>query len=277
MKEMIRIGIVLMLICAVAAAALAYTNHVTSAIIAERLQQEKEAQLAELFPTLTNFEERTVDGRSATVAFDAENKFVGVLAEGQTEGYGGPIRFNLGINAAGEIVGLTVVAQTETPGIGDVIKETWFTEQFLGKKSGDTFTVDAISGATVSVEAMETGVEREYNEIWRRFSGGDAAGAQNISAPAFSLAGVADGTYSGTASGFKGEIALEVTVAGGKITAINVTAQQETADRWADAKKVIEEIIAKQTVQVDTVSGATISSDAIIKAVQRNQRNRREV
>lgn len=257
MKEMIRIGIVLMLICAVAAAALAYTNHVTSAIIAERLQQEKEAQLAELFPTLTNFEERTVDGRSATVAFDAENKFVGVLAEGQTEGYGGPIRFNLGINAAGEIVGLTVVAQTETPGIGDVIKETWFTEQFLGKKSGDTFTVDAISGATVSVEAMETGVEREYNEIWRRFSGGDAAGAQNISAPAFSLAGVADGTYSGTA--------------------INVTAQQETADRWADAKKVIEEIIAKQTVQVDTVSGATISSDAIIKAVQRNQRNRREV
>jgi len=268
MKEMVRTGIILMIICAVAAAALAYTNQVTSAIIAERLHQEKVAQLAELFPTLTNFEERTVDGRSATVAFDAENTFVGVLAEGQTEGYGGPISFNLGINAAGEIVGLTVVAQTETPGLGDIIKETWFTEQFLGKKSGDTFTVDAISGATVSVRAMETGVESEYNEIWRRFSDGGAAGAEGNTAPAFSLEGVADGTYAGTAPGFKADISLEVTVAGGKITAISVTEQQETADRWADAEKVIEEIIAKQTVQVDTVSGATVSSDAIIKAVQ---------
>ncbi|MBS4006909.1 MAG: FMN-binding protein [Clostridium sp.] len=268
MKEMIRMGVILMIFCVVAAVALAFTNQVTSVVIAERLHQEKVAQLAELFPTLTNFEERTVDGRTATVAFDAENKFVGVLAEGQTEGYGGPIRFNLGINAAGEIVGLTVFAQTETPGLGDKIKEPWFTEQFLGKKAGDTFTVDAISGATVSVRAMETGVEREYNEIWQRFSDGGVAGAEGNTAPAFSLEGVADGTYTGTAKGFKGDITLEVTVAGGKITAINVTAQQETADRWANAEKVIEEIIAKQTIQVDAVSGATISSDAIIKAVQ---------
>lgn len=265
MKEIIRMGIILMLICAVAAIALAYINQVTSAIIEERLHQEKVAQKADLFPTLVNFEERTVDGRTATVAFDAENNFVGALAVGQTEGYAGTITFNLGINAAGEIVALTVVSQSETPGLGDVIARPSFTEQFIGRKGGESFTVDAIAGATVSVRAMERGVEREYNEIWLRFSDGGTGGN---AAPPFSLEGVPDGTYSGTASGFKGDIVLEVIVAGAKITAINVTEQQETADLWVNAERVIEEIIATQTVDVDAVSGATVTSDAIIKAVR---------
>lgn len=264
MKDIIRLGIVLMLICAVAAGALAYTNQVTSAIIGERIRRETVAQLESLFPEIDDFEEQEVDGYKGFVAFDANRNFIGVLAQGRTEGYGGTIVFNLGANAQGEIVGLSIVSQTETAGLGSKITEEGFLSQFLGKKPGDSFDVDNISGATVSVRAMETGVEKELQQILLRFTGEGGAPA----APSFSLEGVQDGTYTGTAKGFIDNITVEVTVAGGKITKLEVTEQKETPSKFQDAKKVIDQIIEKQTVQVDAASGATGTSDAIMKAVQ---------
>jgi Na+-translocating ferredoxin:NAD+ oxidoreductase subunit G len=264
MKDIIRMGIILMVICAVAAGALAYTNQVTSAIIEKRIYEETVAQLRELFPTLADFQTKTVDGRSGIVATDAAGNVVGILAEGTTQGYGGTIRFNLGVDADGKIVALTILQQSETAGLGDKIKESWYREQYYGKGLGDNFDVDNISGATVSSKAMENGVPKELQEILLRFAGDGAVPP----APSFSLDGVADGKYSGTAKGHNADITVEVTVAGGKITAITVTDHKETANRFENAVDVIDQIIEKQSVQVDAASGATVTSDAIVKAVQ---------
>ena len=42
----------------------------------------------------------------------------------------------------------------------------------------------------------------------------------------------------------------------------------ETAEYLASAKKILEEVVQKQTEDVDTVSGATLSSNGILEAVR---------
>ena len=81
--------------------------------------------------------------------------------------------------------------------------------------------------------------------------------------------GYKDGTYQGSGTGFGGTITVQVTISGGKITAIDiVSAAGETASYLANAKGVISKMLAGQTPNVDAVSGATYSSNGIIQAVQ---------
>lgn len=78
-----------------------------------------------------------------------------------------------------------------------------------------------------------------------------------------------DGTYSGTGVGKKGDVVVSVTFKNDKITAIEITAQEETPDI---ANIVFEELPAKiieaQTSEgLDTYAGATYTYDAVINAV----------
>lgn len=79
----------------------------------------------------------------------------------------------------------------------------------------------------------------------------------------------ADGTYQGEGQGFAGKIELGVTVEGGQIKTIEVVGNvSDDAAYFNQAKALLDDIIAKQTPQVDTVSGATFSSKGLIQAVQ---------
>ena len=81
--------------------------------------------------------------------------------------------------------------------------------------------------------------------------------------------GYKDGTYQGSGTGFGGTVTVQVTVSGGKITAIDIVdASGETPSYFASAKGVISKMLAGQTPNVDAVSGATYSSNGIIQAVQ---------
>ena len=78
-----------------------------------------------------------------------------------------------------------------------------------------------------------------------------------------------DGTYSGSGQGYGGAINLDVTVEQDTITDIQVTsAAGETDTYFNSAIAVIDEILTQQTPDVDTVSGATLSSNGIINAVK---------
>ncbi|MCW3491372.1 FMN-binding protein [Dethiobacter alkaliphilus] len=265
MKDIIRNGLILAIICAVAAGALAFTNEVTSAVIEQRIYDETVAELEDLFPAIEDFEEKEVDGYKGFVAYDADGNYIGVLAEGRTEGYGGTIRFNLGVNDEGEIVGVTVISQSETAGLGDVITGADYLAQFEGLGLEDDIAdhVDVISGATVSTRAMINGVGSELMEIVLRFGDADAV----PDAPTVDMGALEDGTYTGTASGFKSDITVEVTVSGGEITDITVTDHDDTPNIFADSEQVIDDIIAGQSLDVDVVSGATGSSNGIKNAV----------
>lgn len=81
--------------------------------------------------------------------------------------------------------------------------------------------------------------------------------------------GYKDGTYQGSGTGFGGTITVQVTVSGGKITAVDIlSASGETGSYFASAQSVVGKVLSSQSPNVDAVSGATYSSNGIIQAVQ---------
>ena len=79
-----------------------------------------------------------------------------------------------------------------------------------------------------------------------------------------------DGEYFGKASAYNGNVEVKVTISGGKMTAIDIVKTKDDEDYFFDAqKKVIPEILEKQSTDVDAVAGATTSSEGIAHAVEK--------
>ena len=100
-----------------------------------------------------------------------EGRVVAVAFPLETQGYGGTIRLLMGVDTAGRILGVRVLAHRETPGLGDWIelgKSRWvlsFDGLSLGnpdiggwavKKDGGRF--DQFSGATITPRVVVTAV-----------------------------------------------------------------------------------------------------------------------
>ena len=81
-------------------------------------------------------------------------------------------------------------------------------------------------------------------------------------------AGYQDGVYSGEAEGFGGQISLEVTVTDGRVADIQIlSAEGEDGAYLSMAEGMFPAIMESQTSEVDTISGATFSSNGIKNAV----------
>ena len=83
------------------------------------------------------------------------------------------------------------------------------------------------------------------------------------------IGALADGTFSGISpNGQGGELQVEVVVEGGSIASIEVTKEKETAEIGGKAlPTLVEEALAAQGPEVETVAGATVTSDAFREAL----------
>ena len=81
-----------------------------------------------------------------------------------SRGYSGPINMLIGIDKSGKIVGIKILSQTETPGLGANVVKPKFLNQFIGKTGNDPIEprkdIDAITGATISSRAVCSGVKQ---------------------------------------------------------------------------------------------------------------------
>lgn len=78
-----------------------------------------------------------------------------------------------------------------------------------------------------------------------------------------------DGTFEGVGNGFRGQIHVRVLVNQLKIESVEVTGVDADDMSYVErAKGVIDQIIQKQSLKVDAVSGATYSSRGIVAAVR---------
>ncbi|MDR1831943.1 MAG: flavocytochrome c [Fusobacteriaceae bacterium] len=83
------------------------------------------------------------------------------------------------------------------------------------------------------------------------------------------LTGVKDGTYKGVGQGNQGEITVEVTVTGGQISSVKTVSHNETAGVADPAlDRIPAAIVQAQSLSVDTVAGASMTSKGILAAVE---------
>ena len=77
----------------------------------------------------------------------------------------------------------------------------------------------------------------------------------------------ADGTHIGTGEGYNGTITVAVRIADGQITGVTVVSTSDDSSYWQSATAIIDEVVEKQSADVDSVSGATYSSNGLKEAI----------
>lgn len=166
MKEMMRYGFILALICVVASASLALVNALTKSRIMAQAQAEEEASLKEVIPAGEHFEAVKADEEVIYYkAHDKEGKLIGVAFKAGGKGYSSTIETMVGMLKDGTITAIKVLSQNETPGLGARIIEPGFIGQFKNKNTENLTGVEAITGATISSKAVIDSVKKKAEEI----------------------------------------------------------------------------------------------------------------
>jgi len=122
-----------------------------------------------------NFDEPVYILRSGLVSYRVarvDDAPVGAVFVISIRGYNPGIIYLLGIDASGEITGLEIIQERETPGFGDLVRAENFREQFIGNTSDMEFLtsgtaasnqVAAAAGATVSSRAIFNAADEAVN------------------------------------------------------------------------------------------------------------------
>mgnify|MGYP004513072305 CR=1 FL=1 len=207
---------------------------------------------------------------SAVAAADAGSWQDGTWT-GTAQGYGGDVTVSVTI-ANKKITAIEVVsASAETPSFFSRAKA--IIPKIIEAQNPD---VDVVSGATYSsngiINAVKNALTKASGGTVTETSNGGAASnaAGSTSSDAFQDGTYKDGTYTGSAAGFRGNITVSVTISGGKIASISVVSAPGNDEPYlSKAKTLIAKVLAKQSPNgVDTVSGATYSSNGILNAIK---------
>ncbi|MFH1783384.1 MAG: RnfABCDGE type electron transport complex subunit G [bacterium] len=166
MKEIVKYGFILMVVCTIAAVSLAYTYSKTKPLIDKQASETAERTKNEVLPGVSSFKEVVRGGSTFYVGYNEKGEVIGSVTKVAPKGYAGAIDMMVGLSDEGLISGVKILNHLETPGLGAKITEDAFLEQFKGKKAstillkkGDSQgTIDAITAATISSRAVTGGV-----------------------------------------------------------------------------------------------------------------------
>lgn len=166
MKEMLRYGFILALICVIASGLLATVNSITKSKIITQAKAEEEAALLEVWPEAVRFEPVKSDGDIIYYkAYDKDRRLLGVAFKTSGKGYSSIIDTLVAMTKEGKINAIKILSQNETPGLGAGIVESSFTGKFANKNIQGLDQVQAITGATISSQAVIDSVKKNAEEI----------------------------------------------------------------------------------------------------------------
>ena len=165
--EILKVGVILFIITAVAALILAVVNNFTAPVIAENNKRAEEAAMRLVLPEANSFDkvEYTVDAESSVKEIYQGGE-AGTVVKVAPVGYNGNIDIVVGIDNDLKVTGIQIINQTETAGLGANCTNDNFKAQFIGKTDNITVVkngasgneVDAISSATITTKAVTKGV-----------------------------------------------------------------------------------------------------------------------
>jgi len=182
-RDYIKLAGTLLIVCAVAAALLGYTNEITYDRIQEQLVKASDEARKAVLPDADTFEKLDDSTFSAMKsnekysfiteihAAKSGGEIIGYAVKAAPKGYGGAVEVVAGITTDGSIQGIKVGNNNETPGLGKNAATPKFQEQFNGKtwagpinviKSGTPKDneIAALSGATITSRAVASGVSQ---------------------------------------------------------------------------------------------------------------------
>lgn len=120
----------------------------------------------------------------------------------------------------------------------------------------------------LTAQAEASQAKEQYQSLVNKLDTMKAEKAGETETQNESEEGYPDGVFAGEGTGFGGTIQVEVTIQGGAIQKIEVlSAEKEDSAYLEMAKEVAQRVVEAQSIQVDTVSGATFSSKGILEAV----------
>ncbi|MBS6195624.1 MAG: RnfABCDGE type electron transport complex subunit G [Clostridiales bacterium] len=188
-NKIIKDAMALTLITLVAGGALGAVYEITKEPIAKQEALAKEKACQEVFQEAAEFTAVEISGELAEKirsslddenyqaqsveeimeAMDGEGNPLGyVFTVVSSEGYGGDIKFSLGVQSDGTVNGISILSISETAGLGMNADTPEFRNQFADKKvekfsytkngAKDDSEIDALSGASVTTGAMTNGV-----------------------------------------------------------------------------------------------------------------------
>ena len=192
MKSMMKDAMILFAITLISGLLLGVVYEVTKEPIAVSQASRKKEAFQEVFQDASGFEvlelslSEMEEKASATInevskAVAEDGKLLGYVFDITThEGYNGDIQFTMGIRLDGTVNGISLLSIAETPGLGMKAEEV-LKPQFAGKKvTRFLYTktgavteeeVDAISGATVTTNALVNGLNAGL-EVFKNQLGG---------------------------------------------------------------------------------------------------------
>ena len=197
--------------------------------------------------------------------------------QGSGTGFGGTITVEVTISG-GKIASITILSAA-----GETASYFASAQGVISRIiSGQTPNVDAVSGATYSsngiIQAVQNALAKAGNNTATKpvktnkkndKKTNTTTKPVEIPKPSGNIA-YKDGTYTAEADGFNGSVKVTVTIKNGKITNIS-NSNTDTKEYFNKAwSRIQPAILKKQAVYgVDTVSGATFSSNGILEAVQK--------
>lgn len=171
-NEMIKPTLVLLAICLVMTASLAYTFQLTKPVIEAINMKNANISRGEVLPqgqgAFSKVDVRLPEYISE--AYKADNS-AGMVFTTLDKGFGGQIEVMVGIDSQGAISGVKVTKHSETPGLGTKAMTTGYLSQYQGKtaitRTGETgkTQIDAITGATLS----SNGIFRAANKALEQY------------------------------------------------------------------------------------------------------------
>lgn len=169
MRNTVKMGVILMVICLSAAALLSLVYGVSVPIIKENEKIANESKRRQVLPNATSFEEIDADGQTYYIGYDDKKNNVGAVMVARPRGYSSTINITIGVAPNGSInaIELSKLDQQETPGLGAKVATPKFKEQFKGKTveqlklKKDNGEIDAITAATITSRAATNGIREK--------------------------------------------------------------------------------------------------------------------
>ncbi|MFH0732166.1 MAG: RnfABCDGE type electron transport complex subunit G [Candidatus Omnitrophota bacterium] len=173
---MIRLIVILTLVCTVAAFVLGITYKSTAPLIAAQKEKQIKQALNQAAPDADEFKEKKSDDNVYYEAYK-NGQLTGYIIFANASGYSGDIEMMVGLDKNGQITGIQILSQEETPGLGARCneikygeKDQWFTRQFKQKRAQDLSlkNIQAITGATITTEAVIKGVKESAEVFFKK-------------------------------------------------------------------------------------------------------------